>query len=218
MTILFFLLSGIVTLKALMLPVRNMSYEENQGAAGMRNTYPDLENMSNKFTGEQAANRALVEELQATINKLEDKLSEQEESQAVSEAERSEKKSRILAVLGSGSFQSGQVVISDELMSEVRSVVKDILESPDHRVFVEGHTDNAPIKASAEMLYRDNMDLSFMRAKAIARILEEQGISYDRISVIGYGDTRPIASNETYEGRARNRRVEVKLVPEDGES
>ncbi len=61
------------------------------------------------------------------------------------------------------------------------------------------------------------MDLSFLRAKAVAGILVKYGISPERISVTGYGDTRPIASNETDEGRAKNRRVEVKLIPEDKE-
>jgi outer membrane protein OmpA-like peptidoglycan-associated protein len=62
------------------------------------------------------------------------------------------------------------------------------------------------------------MDLSFLRAKAIANILVFHGLSPDRISVIGYGDTHPIDSNDTEEGRAKNRRVEVKLVPEQGKN
>jgi outer membrane protein OmpA-like peptidoglycan-associated protein len=62
------------------------------------------------------------------------------------------------------------------------------------------------------------MELSFLRAKAVARILVKHGISLERISIIGYGETHPIASNETDAGRAKNRRVEVKLVPEDKES
>jgi outer membrane protein OmpA-like peptidoglycan-associated protein len=61
------------------------------------------------------------------------------------------------------------------------------------------------------------MELSFLRAKAVGDMLIKNGISSERISVIGYGDTRPIASNETYEGRVKNRRVEVKLLPADRE-
>jgi outer membrane protein OmpA-like peptidoglycan-associated protein len=59
----------------------------------------------------------------------------------------------------------------------------------------------------------DNIELSFLRANAVAIQLVKSGIPLERISVIGYGETRPIASNETSEGRARNRRVVVKLVP-----
>ncbi len=102
-------------------------------------------------------------------------------------------------------------------MNAVKELVPDILASPDHRVIIEGHTDNMPIMQSTGKRYRDNMELSFLRAKAVARILEKNGISLERISVIGYGDTRPIASNETHEGRIKNRRVEVKLIPGDKE-
>ena len=59
------------------------------------------------------------------------------------------------------------------------------------------------------------MELSLLRAKSVASLLVKNGISIERISVTGYGDTRPIASNETAEGRAKNRRVEIKLVPEE---
>jgi outer membrane protein OmpA-like peptidoglycan-associated protein len=63
----------------------------------------------------------------------------------------------------------------------------------------------------------DNIELSFLRANAVALQLVKSGIALERISVIGYGDTHPIASNETSEGRARNRRVEVKLIPGERE-
>jgi outer membrane protein OmpA-like peptidoglycan-associated protein len=61
------------------------------------------------------------------------------------------------------------------------------------------------------------VELSFLRAKAVADILVGKGIPFERISVIGYGDTRPIDTNETDEGKLKNRRVEVKLVPQDKE-
>ena len=83
---------------------------------------------------------------------------------------------------------------------------------PNCRVVVEGHTDSIPLSETWPKRYKDNMDISFIRAKSVARVLEEEGISSKRISVIGYGDTRPIASNGTVEGRAKNRRVVVKLI------
>ena len=60
------------------------------------------------------------------------------------------------------------------------------------------------------------MDLSRRRARAIANILILHGVPVTRVSIIGYGDKRPIASNATDEGRAKNRRVEVKLMPQEG--
>ena len=133
------------------------------------------------------------------------------------EPERPEKKIRVLAVFGGGTFRSGQVVIKSDMMNAVDELVPEMLAYPDNRIVIEGHTDNIPIKALSGRRYRDNMELSFLRAKAIADILVTRGISLERISVIGSGDTRPIDSNETDEGRVKNRRVEVRLIPGDME-
>ncbi len=62
------------------------------------------------------------------------------------------------------------------------------------------------------------MDLSVRRAKAIADLLIDRGIPRERITVVGYGDTRPIDTNNTEEGRSKNRRVEVKLMLKEGEN
>ena len=216
LSVLFLALAGIITFKALEIPAKDTRYQNNLKIVKSKELSPKSEDVSGQLAKEQAANRALVEKLQATIATLEDKLSNKiEETQANVETERSKKTARVLAVFGDGAFSSGQVVINKGLMNAVKESVRDILASPDYRVIIEGHTDNMPIKLSSGKQYRDNLDLSFLRAKTIANILVKYGISPERISVIGYGDTRPIASNETYEGRAKNRRVEVKLIPED---
>lgn len=213
LSILFLLLSGLITFKALEIPAGNTRYQNNLKGLTSKDLSPQLEDILGEFAKEQATNRALAEKLQSTIARLEDKLSnENKETRAI---EKNKKTARILAVLGDGTFSSGQVVINEYLMNAVNELVPDILESIDHRVIIEGHTDNIPIKSSTEIPYRNNMDLSLLRAKAVALILEKYGISLARISVIGYGDTRPIASNETEEGRAKNRRVEVKLISKD---
>lgn len=124
---------------------------------------------------------------------------------------------RTLAVLGDGMFGTGQDVVSENLKNTIRSLINDIAASPDYRVLIEGHTDNIPIKSSIDKRYIDNMELSFLRAKAVSQILVENGIPLNRISVTGYGDSRPLASNDTDGGRAKNRRVEVKLIPENKE-
>ena len=218
LSILLLALSGIITFKALDIPVRNTHYQDNPKGLKSKDLPPEPEEITGQLAKEQAANRVLVEELQATISRLEDKLSNKtEESQTNVETEESKKTARVLAVLGDGTFSSGQVVINKNLMKTVKESVRDILASPDYRVIIEGHTDNMPVRLSSGKQYRDNLDLSFLRAKAIANIMVKYGISRERISVIGYGDTRPIASNETNGGRAKNRRVEIKLIPEDKE-
>lgn len=217
-SILLYMLSGFVIYRALGIPVNNSYYQKQPQVVESKDLSPKAEDITVQLAKEQAINQALVKELQATIAKLEDKLLiDEKEGQLNAETERPAKKARILAVIGSGAFRSGQVGISKDLVNTVQLIVTDIMASPDHRVVIEGHTDNMPIRRSPGKRYIDNMELSFLRAKAVASILVKNGIAPERISVVGYGDSRPIDSNETAVGRINNRRVEIKLTPESEE-
>lgn len=218
-SVLFFTLSGIITFKALGMSDRDTRYLYVWKGMKAEGLPPEAAERLGQFATELAVNRALIEDLHTTITELEEKLSHQDkETHPKMEAGGSEKEVKVLAVFGGGSFGSGQVVIDDNTVDAVKKLIPAILASPHDRVMIEGHTDNMPIKSSAETEYRDNMELSFFRAKEIALILKKNGIPRKRISVTGYGDTRPIASNEKDEGRVKNRRVVVKLVPDDKES
>jgi chemotaxis protein MotB len=79
---------------------------------------------------------------------------------------------------------------------------------------VEGHTDNVPIRTTA---FYSNWELSAARAGSVVRVLASSGVAPARLAVVGYGDQRPSASNDTAEGRNANRRVVVViLAPEHG--
>lgn len=81
-------------------------------------------------------------------------------------------------------------------------------------VMVIGHTDDRPIKrAETKRNHPTNWHLSSHRSISVSNVLRDRGISDDRIAVMGYGDTRPIASNSTEAGRGQNRRVEIYIVP-----
>ncbi len=221
-TIILFSLSVIVLFKALGTSTTEQrpspAFSKPGQAQGPAPTSETSKDELKRIEKEQDANRVLVEELQATIANLEDKLlTEKQDTQKSDVVIKPERTSRTLAVFGGDTFQSGQIVINDNLMNRVKELVHDILSSPGYRVIVEGHTDNMPIRISKGNRYIDNMELSFLRAKTVAKILVEEGVSTERTSVIGYGDTRPKASNDTAEGRAKNRRVEVRLVPDDKE-
>ncbi len=167
-----------------------------------------------KLTEDQDTNKVIVSNLQTTVAQLEDKLKTKEkvlESIKTTDAENSP---RILAVFGSGTFRSGQDVIDVGALSTIENIIGEISASPGSGVIIEGHTDNIPTGKQ----HIGNIDLSLRRAKAIANILLSHGISPDRISVIGYGEARPIDSNDTEEGRAKNRRVEIKLMPKEGKN
>jgi len=216
LSIIFFALSGLVAYKALEITAYQSRYQNTPVQTEPEIPSPEVQESLEKLSKEQEAKQALVEELQATISSLEDKLeSKNEEIQEIVKIEEPKKEARILAVLGAGSFSSGQVIMNEALMNTVKELVPDISASPGYRVVIEGHTDNIPIKTYSGKRYKDNMELSFLRAKAVALVLEENGIPLENISVTGYGDTRPIASNESDEGRIKNRRVEVRLVPDE---
>ena len=206
LSVIFFTLSVIIALKALGLSVHKISYQDD---------WKDVTSESNDaiktLTKDHDANRALVADLQATIARLEDKLTTKEEATESIKIIVTENKPRTLKVFGGGTFRSGADIINDVDFSSIESLVEEISASPNSRVIIEGHTDNRP----TGNLSRNNRDLSLLRAKAIANILITHGVSLDRISETGYGETRPIGSNDTEEGRAKNRRVEVKLMPEE---
>lgn len=82
------------------------------------------------------------------------------------------------------------------------------LKNGDYAISVEGHTDNRPIHTA---LYPSNWELSAARAAAVLRELISQGVAADRLSAVGYADTRPIASNNSATGQAANRRVDLVL-------
>ncbi len=85
--------------------------------------------------------------------------------------------------------------------------VADVLgEYPQTMIDIYGHTDSVGAEAY-------NQTLSENRARAVSRYLSTQGVSPVRIATMGYGETQPIADNETENGRAANRRVEIRIVP-----
>ncbi len=86
------------------------------------------------------------------------------------------------------------------------SALSGVLASCTCSITVEGHTDSLPIHTPQ---FGSNWELSAMRAAMVARRLSEQGIGNDRLSAVGRGDTRPLATNDTPAGRASNRRVHL---------
>ncbi|KAF2518699.1 OmpA family protein [Flavobacterium salilacus subsp. salilacus] len=108
-------------------------------------------------------------------------------------------------------FKSGRYEVTDrakEILGKVAAIVKD---KPDFECMVEGHTDNVPINNPVLL---DNWDLSVKRATAIVRILQnDYGIDPKRLVASGRGEYMPLEDNTTAEGRARNRRTRILVLP-----
>ena len=108
-------------------------------------------------------------------------------------------------------FKSGSSVISDKAKGLLGKVATVIANKPDMEVMVEGYTDNVPINTS---FTRDNWDLSVQRSTAIIRALQNDfKIDPKRLIAAGRSEYLPLASNDTAEGRARNRRTRFVILP-----
>ncbi len=111
-------------------------------------------------------------------------------------------------------FDSGRTTIKSEGVEVLERVGEILLNVRDRAINVEGHTDDVPIGPELARRYPTNWELSAARATNVARYLQEKiGIDPSLLSATGYGEYHPVASNEDEEGRARNRRIEIVLVP-----
>ncbi len=111
-------------------------------------------------------------------------------------------------------FPSGSAALTKDGKQVLDSVAEALRGMSEKQVTVEGHTDNKPIGPNLKSTYATNWELSAARAVAVARYLAERaGIPAERVAVAGFGSHRPVTSNETKEGRAQNRRIEIMLSP-----
>jgi chemotaxis protein MotB len=111
-------------------------------------------------------------------------------------------------------FESGKHqlrVEGKELLDSVYSILSKSTEQND--IFIAGHTDNVPIRPDARDKYESNWTLSTYRAVEVVKYLVEKGIAPPSLTAAGYGEYKPVADNSSDEGKARNRRVELFLIP-----
>lgn len=113
-------------------------------------------------------------------------------------------------------FASGRAEINpqgQEVLARVGEVVEGMT---DKTIAIEGHTDAVPVTGQLAKMYPSNWELSAARATSVVRYLQTTaGIEPERLSAVGLGPYHPVDTNDTPEGRARNRRIEIKLVPRE---
>jgi len=110
-------------------------------------------------------------------------------------------------------FASGQAFLEPGSVKALRAVGRVLAQVPND-VQVEGFTDNTPINTAA---FPSNWELSTARASSVVRLLAESGAPPERLVAVGYGEFRPVDTNSTPEGRARNRRVTIMILSEQQE-
>ncbi len=111
-------------------------------------------------------------------------------------------------------FASSSAILLPEGKEVLNQIAKAVITTGDQEIRVEGHTDDVPISKTLSAMFPTNWELSTNRATSAVHYLQETcGFSANRLSASGYGDTHPIAPNDTEENRAKNRRIEILLVP-----
>ena len=155
---------------------------------------------------------AEIRQISGTYSRLVDELEDEVESGKL-EIHRLEGRLQVRA-LDRILFDSGSTQIRQEGQEVLARVAEQIRKIGGHRIHVEGHTDDVPIASDR---FPSNWELSAARAAVVVRFLIENGLDPLGLSAVGFGEFHPIAPNDTTEHRARNRRIEIVLVPEHGE-
>ena len=167
--------------------------------SGRRSDKQRIEQLSNELDELSQAKKLLEDRLGQEISDKQIKLQMME-------------KGLVITVVGDLIFDSGKAKIKSEaypLLDKVTAVLKDNMSG--FNIGIEGYTDNVPIKHSA---WKSNWELSSARSLSVLHFMvKEKGIEPQRLSAIGFGEYRPVASNETREGRKLNRRVEIVIQP-----
>lgn len=173
-------------LERLQLKAGELSSEKEKEVANVKNTYENL-----------------VKEMQAEIEKGDIKITQAVDRLSVNLVE------KIL-------FDSGEVEVKPEglkILKRVGDILKGI---PDKQIRIEGHTDNVKLGARLRQKYPTNWELSTARATNVVRYLQDTvGIDPKKLFAAGFSEYRAVTGNETADGRAANRRIEIVLLPLD---
>jgi chemotaxis protein MotB len=153
-----------------------------------------------------------IMELENTRKKIEAGLKEQIASQVI-KLEEMEGKLKVTFV-DKILFNSGSVQINPRGQELLLEFAESFRENGSQNIVVEGHTDNVNVGAALKKRFPSNWELSTARAAAVARFFQEKaGLEPERLSATGYSYFRPVALNDSEEGRSQNRRIEILLVP-----
>lgn len=155
---------------------------------------------------EQANAQAAAEAAGVAENQLQAAL-QSELQQGLVEVERRDGKV-VVTVGAGGAFSSGKAEITDQAR-EIMNRISVVSMGAESSITVSGHTDDVPISNTA---YRDNWDLAAARASSVVQAMQDTGmVSAGRMKAVSYGETQPVASNATPEGREENRRIVIEI-------
>lgn len=118
-----------------------------------------------------------------------------------------------LSMVESILFDSGKAEVKKDGLEALKKVAEVLKSTTDQEILIAGYTDNVPIKSRLAQKYPSNWELSAARAISVVKILVADGVDPALLSATGFSEYRPVADNDTPEGRAQNRRMEIVLMP-----
>ncbi|MFQ5864316.1 MAG: OmpA family protein [bacterium] len=191
---------------------QNLQKEKRDLLKEVEDKNNEIQHLNNELQKYREKEQGLQAELQEKRLKLEMKRRREEQIKSVEQMFRPDQafvlrkgNDLILRLIGL-TFPSGKSVIEPEYFSLLATVQRAIRKFPNASLTIEGHTDSI-----GDDRYNEN--LSYERAMAVKKyLLANMGLDESRVTAVGYGESRPIASNETRQGRAQNRRIDVVLT------
>jgi chemotaxis protein MotB len=155
-------------------------------------------------------------EVEATSNTYKDLLQEMKGEIAKGQITITELKGKLtMDVVDKILFDSGESAVKEEGLAVLKRVVDILKNVKNKNIRVEGHTDNVKITGRLAKKYATNWDLSYARAINVTKYLQQEGIDPKVLSATAFGEYQPIADNSTPEGRAKNRRIAIILLPKE---
>jgi chemotaxis protein MotB len=182
----------------------------------MRQKNADLEAENTKLKENLAELKKKEAKVESESNTYKQLMQEMKGEVAKGQVTISELKGKLtLDVVDKILFASGQSEVMKEGLAVLKRVIDILKNVKDKAIRVEGHTDNVKIKGSLANVYRTNWELSAARAINVTKYLQQQGIDPVLLSATAFGEYKPIANNTTSEGRAKNRRIAIILLPKE---
>jgi chemotaxis protein MotB len=218
------LISVVLLLALAALQIHQSSQAREQAEAALRQALADAE----AFRATNSVLAGEVTTLQEQSNQLEARLTEASQARdGMLQKMQSELESKDITItelqgkltvniLDRVLFDSGQATLKSEGQAVLLKVAQVLSQYPKRSIQVVGHTDNVPIRVRTVEGFTDNWSLSAGRALAAVRFLVDQAkVDPRRLSAVGCGEFKPVADNSTVEGRSRNRRIAVVVLPEE---
>jgi|BarGraNGADG00212_1021973.scaffolds.fasta_scaffold06787_2 chemotaxis protein MotB len=197
--------------------LNRITEETNRTIEELRNRNIELEGDKQMFAESISLLKQTKEVEVRTVSKTyEDLLSEMKSEIAQGQIAITELKGKLTVdVVDKILFDSGQTEIRPEGLNVLKRVVEILMTVTDKVIRVEGHTDSIPIAGALAKRYPTNWELSAARALNVTRYLEKEGIDPTLLAAVAFGEYQPIAENDTPEGRAKNRRIAIILLPKE---